>query len=49
MYRALPFGLQFTRINRNALLNQAELHFISQEQFAGEAPQIVDRLLHFAI
>ena len=49
MYRALPFGLKLARINRNALLNQAEIHFIGKEQFAGEAPQIVDRLLHFAI
>ena len=49
MHGALPFGLKRTRINRNALLNQAELHFIGKEQFAGEAPQIVDRLLHFAI
>jgi hypothetical protein len=44
VHRVLPFGLQFARVDGDALRTQLNFQLIGLEQLAGKAPQVIDRL-----
>ena len=46
VHRVLPFGLQFARVDGDALRTQLNFQLIGLEQLAGKAPQIIDCALH---